>query len=206
MIALVFLCMAIAGGVALVLSLALIMLGVGHAHIDLSGGHSGDFGGHIGGHIAGHTGDAHTGCTHTGSGHSSEYSSLKLFTLQGIASFLFMMGISGMAFLTYGFPVILAILFSAAIGIGTMYLIAYIFRASEKLDMDGSVKIESAIGCFGVVYLPFKNMDVGSVQVNVDGYMGEYDAMSIDGSTLNVGDKIEVKEIYGNIVKVIKHN
>jgi len=80
------------------------------------------------------------------------------------------------------------------------------FKKSKKLDSDGTVKIEKSIGCVGDVYLPFKGYEIGEVQINVNGYMAQYDAVSLDGSPLNVGDKVEVKEVHGSTVKVVKHN
>jgi membrane protein implicated in regulation of membrane protease activity len=131
---------------------------------------------------------------------------LKLFSLIGFASFCFIMGITGLGFIHAGVPIFLSILTSFILGLGTMYLVAFLFTKSKKLDSDGSVKIESSVGCVGDVYLPFKGNEIGQVQINVNGYMAEYDAVSLDGSSLNMGDKVEVKEVHGSTVRVIKHN
>lgn len=189
MIESILLYMTIGGAVFLLLSLVMNIFGFGDAEmsdVDVST-------------------DVDTGDTDMDSDASDSDGGLKLFSFLGFSSFCFMMGISGLGFIHAGMALIIAIPLSFLLGFGMIYLVAFIFKKSKKLDSDGSVKIETSIGCIGDVYLPFSEDKIGQVHINVNGYMAEYNAISLDGSALNIGDKVEVKEIYGNIVKVIKH-
>ena len=188
MIESIFLYMAIGGAVFLVLTLAMNLFGLGDAEvsdIDIDTATSE-------GDMDGDSGDYDSG--------------LKIFFLLGFSAFCFMMGITGLGFIHAGMSIILSIVISFVIGFATMYLVAWLFKKSKKLDTNGSVKIESSVGCIGDVYLPFKGDEIGEVQIDVKGYMGQYDAVSFDGSPLNMGDKVEVKEVHGSTVKVVKHN
>lgn len=190
MIETIFLIMAIGGALFLTASLVMNLFGFGDAEIsDIDMDVSADA---ADGDMDSEAGDADGG--------------LRLFSLLGFSSFCFMMGITGLGFIHSGMSLILAILLSFLLGLGVMYLVALLFQKSKKLDTDGSVKIETSVGCIGDVYLPFKGEEIGEVHIDVKGYMAEYDAVSFDGSPLNMGDKVEVKEVHGSTVRVIKHN
>lgn len=194
MIETILLYMTIGGAAVLVLSLFMNIFGFGDAEMsDVSMDASTDF-------------DADTSDGDMDSDAGDSDGGLKLFSLLGFSSFCFMMGITGLGFIHAGMTLGLAIPLSFVLGFGTMYLVAYLFKKSKKLDSNGSVKIETSIGCVGDVYLPFKGDEMGEVHIDVNGYMAEYDAVSLDGNPLNMGDKVEVKEVHGSTVKVVKHN
>lgn len=194
MIETILLCMTLGGALVLLLSLVMNIFGFGDVEIsDVSMDASTDI-------------DVDTSDGDMDSDAGDSDGGLKLFSLLGFSSFCFMMGITGLGFIHAGMSLVLAIPLSFILGFGTMYLVAFLFKKSKKLDSDGSVKIETSVGCVGDVYLPFKGNEIGQVHVDVNGYMAEYDAVSLDGSPLNMGDKVEVKEVNGSTVKVIKHN
>jgi membrane protein implicated in regulation of membrane protease activity len=187
MIETILLYMTIAGGALICLSIIMLVFGFGDAEMsdmDLSTD-SPD--------VNSEVGDSDGG--------------LKLFSLHGIAGFCFITGISGLAFISYGVGITGSIILAFILGFLTMYAIAMIFKASKKLDSNGTITIDRAIGCSGTVYLPMDTgHPIGVVQVNVDGCMKEYDSISYQGEALKVGDRIIVETVEGSTVKVIKCN
>lgn len=180
MLELILTYMAILGGASVVLNLLLALFGVGDTtptDLDIDS----DIGDYDGG--------------------------LKIFTLQGISAFLFIMGITGLGLLHASFPVGWAITLAFMAGIGVMYLMAYIFKLSKKLDSDGTIKIEDAVGRTGTVYLPMNTQNIqGVVQINMNGATREYDSISHTGETISVGDLVTVESVSGNLLRVRKTN
>lgn len=132
---------------------------------------------------------------------------VRMFSLLGFASFIFMFGLVGRYFiLTVGLHLALSILIAFAVGVVVMYLVAYLFYKAKSLETNGTVKIQSSLDCTGTVYLPFKNDVNGTVHINVHGIMREYDGKAFDGKgDFKVGDSVKVKEVKGNFVEVIKN-
>ena len=101
----------------------------------------------------------------------------------------------------------MSLVIAIAIGVGMMYLIGWIFYKAKSLETDGTTKIVDAVNCTGTVYLPFKNDEVGTVHIDVNGITREYDAMAVDDKdAFKVGDSVMVSSIQGNFVKVKKNN
>jgi len=132
---------------------------------------------------------------------------VRMFSILGFTSFLFMFGLVGRYFiLTVGLHLALSILIAFAVGVGSMYLVAYLFYKAKSLETNGTIRIQNALDCTGTVYLPFKNDLNGTVHINVNGIMREYDGKAFDGKgNFKVGDSVKVKEVKGNFVEVIKN-
>ncbi len=132
---------------------------------------------------------------------------VKMFSLLGFTSFIFMFGLVGRYFiLTVGLHLAWSILIAFAVGVGVMYLVAYLFYKAKSLETNYTVRIQNSLNCTGTVYLPFKNNLNGTVHINVNGIMREYDGKAFDGKgDFKVGDSVKVKEVKGNFVKVIKN-
>ena len=133
---------------------------------------------------------------------------LRLFSILGFTSFLFMFGLAGRYFiLTVGLHWSLAILIAFALGVGLMYIIAYLFYKAKSLETNGVTRIQSALDCTGTVYLPINGNRTGAVHVNVNGIMKEYNANVYNyGDSFKVGDSIKVAKVQGRFLRVIKND
>ena len=87
-----------------------------------------------------------------------------------------------------------------------IYLVGYIFYKFKSIESNGATKIKNTINCTGKVYLPFKNQEIGTVHVDVNGIMREYDAKASNGEVFEVGDSVKVIKSQGNFVTVTKNN
>jgi hypothetical protein len=162
-------CAALGGGV-LVVQLVLSLLGLADHHAHIPG--------------AGH--DLHEG--------------LDLFSVRTLAAGLAFFGVGGLASaaLVGGWLAIpVALVLGGALGFGAMLGVAAATRAMLKFEDDGTVRIESAVGVSGDVYLtiPAGRAGLGKVHVAVQNRLMEYPAVTPHGSSLPTGARILVVDI-----------
>lgn len=87
-------------------------------------------------------------------------------------------------------------LMSLGAGVGTMYLMGLLVRMLHRLEHDGTVKLEDAVGCTGLVYLtiPPSQTGAGKVTLNIKGRTMEYLAMT-EHEALTTGTPVEVTHV-----------
>lgn len=159
----IFLICAVVGGAALVLRTVLLLFGVSD---DVTAAPDAD----------GH-GDAGT----------------QLLSIQGVAAFLTMFGLVGLALLRQSLvPGLLALPIALAAGLGSMWAIAAVFRLMRGLESSGNVDLRRAIGEQGTVYLTVRPAGGGQVQLSVQGRFGVYDAQAKDGAEIPTGRPVRV--------------
>ncbi len=175
-------------------------------HGDLSLDHSGDF--HDGhGDIA----DTHSGEIVAGSAdqhHDMQDSdvSFKFVSLQGLTAFFMMFGWVGLALTRdSGLPGFVAIFGGLVAGFFTVYILGMMFKFAMKLQSDGTMRIRTALGSGGSVYLriPAQN-GTGQVQVEVDGRLKVFDAVSATKEEIKTGEQITVVWVQDNGVLVVE--
>jgi len=89
-------------------------------------------------------------------------------------------------------------------GLVTMFIIAKIFQMFRKLQSDGTVHPEDAVGAEGSVYLAIRPGEIGKVQLTVRGAMKFYDARANDpAASLKNGDPVKVVSL-GDVLVVEK--
>jgi membrane protein implicated in regulation of membrane protease activity len=132
---------------------------------------------------------------------------VKLFSLLGMSAFIAIFGLVGRyCIITLSLHWSIALLIATVIALFVMYLVGWIFYKFKKMETNGTTKIKNAVNCTGTVYLPFKNDEIGTVHVDVNGIMREYDAKASNGEVFNVGDSVKVIKSQGNFVTVTKNN
>lgn len=165
----VYLIFAIVGSSLILFQFILTVLGLGHHDL---GGH--DIAGHD---VAGHdvTGGSHE------AGHGSEPNwFFSLLTFRTLSAAITFFGLAGLAatksFADPGPPLGIALLAGAAALVGVAKLMQFLSR----LNFDGTIRIERAIGARGTVYLgiPGNRSGAGKVHVNVLSRTLEYNAVS----------------------------
>jgi hypothetical protein len=159
-----FLVCALLGGGTLLLQLVLGIFGL----VD----HHGDFGHHEGSATAG----------------------LDLFSVRALAAGLAFFGVGGMFGAWLGLGTWLGIPVGLATGAAAMTGVAATLRAMARLESDGSVLTEEAIGEAGTVYLAIPEDGRGKVHVVLRGRLAELDAVSRSGA-IATGSPVMVTDV-----------
>src|SRR5438270_10932131 len=181
----VYLICAILGGTLMLCQFVLTLVGLG-GHHDLGGDHTSD-GGDVQ-HDLGHY--------HHEPGHHEESSwFFKLLTFRTIVAALLFFGLAGLAAsarVTQG-P-LLPLAMAVAAGGAAMAVVAWVMQTLAKLQTDGSVRIERAVGAPATVYLtlPAQNSGAGKVHVKVQNRLMEYQAITSQHQELPTGANVVV--------------
>ena len=180
-----FLWCAIVGGTLIVCQFLLTLLGMGGDHdADHGGGH--DVGGHD------HGGHGHGDADH---GSSWFFGMLTIRTVSAAAAFF---GLSGLAAHHAGLEEVPTLAIAIAAGAGAFFVVGWLMRFMHKLNLDGTIQIDHAVGCRGSVYLgiPAARAGLGKVHVNVVNRVLEYQALTAQDA-LTVGTPIVVVGVVG---------
>ena len=79
-----------------------------------------------------------------------------------------------------------------------------LFSQMKRLQSDGTIDIQSAIGQIGSVYLGIPTGGTGQVQITIQGALKFFDALSKDGQAIVTGEKIRVAGIMDNSTLVVE--
>lgn len=130
--------------------------------------------------------------------------SFNLLSIQGMSSFFLMFGLVGLAILRNNGAVWLAYLGAIGSGVLTVWLISLIFKGMKKMQSDGTLKIQNAIGKEGVVYLTIPAEGSGQVQLAVQGALRIFEARSTQKTRIPTGERIRVIEIIGGNILLVE--
>ncbi len=185
--------------------------------LDMGGG---DFGGDIGdiGDISGgdidlsadvsaDTGTDFSHDTDVGSGdvqvHGS-YSSLQLFTVQGIVAFFAVAGWVSIAAISGGIPSAGAIPLGIIAGFFAMYGVAKLVQISKKLTENGTIDFRNALGETAAVYIPIppSGEGEGKVTLTLQGRFMECSAVTNEREMLKTGTVVRVTDLNGEVLVV----
>ena len=184
-----FLFSAIVGGGAFVLRTVLMLLGIGDDH---------SFGG-----------DHDLGSDTTGGAtHSDTDVGARLISIQGIAAFLMIFGLVGLALTREaGLAPMLAVAIALAAGLAAMWAVARVFTLMLGLQSSGSLDLEHAVGQEAVVYLTIKPGSGGQVQLSLQGRLGVFDALVDGGSEIVTGRTVRVVGVRAGqlVVEALPH-
>ncbi len=169
----VFALCALAGGTVFVLRTILLFLGMGH---DIDSG-------------ADSAGEIHAGLSDTDV-------SFHFLTAHGITAFFLMFGTVGLTLSKYYAKNDWSSLAGGgAAGLLTMLLIARLFSAMMRLQSDGTIRVQNAIGQEGVVYLRIPVDGIGKVQITIQGGLKIFDARARCREIVQTGDRVKVVEV-----------
>ncbi|MCS7046483.1 MAG: hypothetical protein NZO58_09025, partial [Gemmataceae bacterium] len=133
------------------------------------------------------------------------FSMLSVRTVSAAAAFF---GLSGLAARHGELEDVPTLAIAIAAGAIAFFVVGWLMSFMHKLNVDGTVRIERAIGCRGNVYLtiPGAKAGAGKVHVNVLNRTMEYQAVT-QHATLTVGTPIVVVAVVGpDKVEVIPAN
>ena len=130
---------------------------------------------------------------------------LRLFTVRGFIAFFTVFGWGGLALLRANVPVLPSVLIAAVLGMGSMLVMAVIFKLCMRLQSDGTMRLENAIGQSGSVYLtiPPARQGRGKGEVMVQEQMRELEAVTDDKDPLPTGCEVVVTAISGRSTLVV---
>lgn len=189
LIDIVYIASAVIGGILFLFRLALLIFGGGDHHTavdlgDLSGAEQADLG------------NIHD--------QTDTDVSFKFLSIQGISAFFMMFGLVGLALSRSNFGPFWTVLGGVAAGIFTVWVVSMIFKGMKRLQADGTLRIENAVGKEGSVYLTIPAGGTGKVTVAVQGSLKEFDAVSSDQQPIPTGNRIQVIAVQSGTVLVVK--
>lgn len=118
-----------------------------------------------------------------------------IVTFRSLVAAVAVFGLTGLASMRHLSPE-RSIAIASLAGAGMLYLVGWSFKQLYKLQSDGTVKMEDAIGSTGTVYLtiPGQHQGAGKVTVKVAERTMEYRAMT-SGESLKTGTPIVVSHV-----------
>jgi hypothetical protein len=180
-----YLICAIAGGTVLLLRFILMIIGFDHGDVpDVSVD-------------AGFDGDVSAGI-HDGGGPGFNF-----FSLQSIAGFFTMFGLVGMGLLQLNVLEVWSLMGALAAGLFTAWATSMIFISMQRLQSDGTMKIENAVGQQATVYLTIPEKGTGVINVTVQGNLRTLDAVSQNGQKIPTGAIVKVVGVTANKILVV---
>ena len=130
--------------------------------------------------------------------------SFHFVSVQGLTAFFMMFGWVGLAIIRdSGLPGWVATIGGALGGFVTVMILAQMFKFAGSLKSDGTVRVRRALGSGGSVYLRIPAEGTGQVQVEVDGRLRMYDAISSKKEEIKTGEQITVVWVQDNGVLVV---
>ncbi len=137
-------------------------------------------------------------------GNPADFSIMSMITVQGIVTFLTVMGWSSIVAIGAGTPAFLSILVGIALGFVCMYAAARILHASRRLTESGTLDLRNAIGEAGRVYIPIPaaGNGTGKITMQLQGRYIECDAMAFGSEMLPTGEMVRVTDVRNDILIV----
>ena len=124
-------------------------------------------------------------------------------SMQSIAGFFTMFGLVGMGLLKINAPDILSLVGGLAAGVFTAWATGMIFWNMRRLQSEGTLVINNAIGQTGTVYLTIPEQGAGVVNVTIQGAMRTLDAVSKNGRRIPTGSIVQVVAITAGKILVV---
>ena len=130
---------------------------------------------------------------------------LALFSVRGIVSMLTVFGWAGVAFWDLMSP-LPAILLATALGLLTLFGMAYLMRAVSKLQASGNIDVENAVGKVAKVYIPIPpaGKGTGKVTVTLQEKYSELSAITTSEQKIATGSFVRVVAVDGTGILLVE--
>ncbi len=178
----IYLTVAVIGSVIFLIQMVLTVTGLGHHDMDM---------------------DVSTDATvgHEGLDAAHGWDGLHLFTFRGIVAFLTFFGWAGYFWGSLGWIGLFIALFAGAL---MMVITAFLVLGILKLQESGNIKMESLVGCKGVVYLTIPGDKKGKGQVTVSLPKCTRTINAVSSTELKTGVPVKITEIIDNDLFVVE--
>ena len=138
-------------------------------------------------------------------GHHSSTWLFSIISFKTVVAALAFFGIGGMAARTGGIDRIPTLFIALICGGAAMVLVHFLMRSLYKLNEDGNLRVERAVGSRGTVYVPIPGgkAGAGKVQLKLQNRIAELHAMTAEQNKLPTGARVVVVGIISsNTVEV----
>ncbi|MBQ2867746.1 MAG: NfeD-like protein [Firmicutes bacterium] len=137
-------------------------------------------------------------------GNPADFSIMRMFTLQGIITFLMVTGWSAIASISAGAKPSISIIVGVILGIIAMYAVAKLIHASRRLTENGTLDVRNAIGNSGKVYIPIpaNGRGEGKITMYVQGRYAECDAVNMGDEMLKTGTTVRIVDVRNGVLVV----
>ena len=136
--------------------------------------------------------------------HPSTELSFRFLSFQGLTVFFMMFGIFGLAIYRTGIWVVFSLAGGISAGLFTVWVMGLLFALLGRLQSEGTINLENAIGQQGSVYLTIQENGSGQIQVVVQGSLKIFDAVEKTGGKITTGEKIKVINVLDNKTLVVE--
>ncbi|MBN2802462.1 MAG: hypothetical protein JXR91_05175 [Deltaproteobacteria bacterium] len=185
-----FLVVATGGSTVFIIQFVMMMTGS-------DGGDSADVGGDLSG------GDSGDVSAPDEPGHVDSDAGFKLLSLQSLSTFFMMFGFVGLAFSKGGgYSAFASIIGGLAAGSLTMYLVSKAFMFFRSLQSSGTISLKNGVGKQARVYLTIKADEPGQIELDIQGHLGIYDAVSEDKEEIPTDSSVIVTKVLNNMMFV----
>ena len=129
----------------------------------------------------------------------------QFFTLKNMVAFFTIFSWTGIACIDSGLSVGLSVFISVLAGLTMMTIMASLMYFISKTSASGTLRMKSAIGLVGEVYLTLqaKRGSIGKVQIKVQGSMRTLDALTDDDADIPTGKVITVSNIINDNILLV---
>ena len=137
-------------------------------------------------------------------GNPSDFTSMRMITLQTIVAFLTVFSWTSIVAVQSGMPPVLGIAIGLVLGFLTMFMVAKIIQLSTKLAENGTLNMKNCIGECATVYVPVppKGSGEGKVTLTVQGQFRELSAVTNEPVLLKTGTQVRITDLRGDDVVV----
>ncbi len=135
-------------------------------------------------------------------------SGLRLFTVRGLVAFFSVGSWSGITALSLGAHPLLAIFIALVMGSLALLFVAYFIKWTLRLQHDGTMKPNEAVGKEGEVYMTIgaNRSSRGKVNVIIGQQLVELDAVTDSDEPLKYGERVKVTQVLGDNTLVVEPN
>lgn len=127
----------------------------------------------------------------------------KLISFRSVLAFFTLFTWAGALYLNQKMSVSLALFYALLWGLAAMVAVSMIFNLLSRMTETGNIKIDTAVGSIGTVYLNIPEGGEGEVRVACSGVMTHLKARNADGAALKAGATVKIIKVTGpNAVQV----
>ena len=124
--------------------------------------------------------------------HTNTDVSFKFISLQGLTAFFMMFGLAGLALSKSAQSDLVSLGGGIIAGAFTVWVLSRIFIGAQKLQSEGTLNMQNAIGLEGTVYLRIPAGDIGKVNLVLQGALKEFNAVAADKQPIKTGERVRV--------------
>ena len=135
---------------------------------------------------------------------SSTVSAFKLFSVRSIIAFCTLFSWAGSLYLQGGTELGTALIYALLWGLVAMFAISGVFSLLHKLTETGNVRLASAVGGRGTVYLDIPEGGTGEARVMVSNAVQVVKARAVAGAALSSGTPVVVTRVLGPAIVEVK--